>query len=1278
MDKIKPPNPLSLEGNVAENWRKFKQRFELYLAATEYDGKDDKIQCSVFLHTIGDDALEVYNTFEFASNDDRVKLDVVTGKFEDYCNPRKYVTFERYKFFTYAQGPTETIDQYVTELKVRSKSCEFGALNESLIKDRIVCGIISNQVRERLLREPDLNLKKAVDICRAAEVSKAQMKSFTEEEKVHAVKKKTVHTDKQFKSRTINCKYCGSVHEPRKCPAFGKSCKKCNKKNHFAKVCRSQSASNWKFDQKKKVHTIEDSDTDSDNEFLVNTVANASKKDKDWIVKTSINNKFVNFKIDTGSQCNILSKSLYDKISSGKLAKSKSRLVSYSGHRIDTTGKANLSLCYKGKYYVADFEIVSENSEPILGLSTCLDLKLVKRVNSVSGNQDPKLLVKEYEDLFHGLGCLPGIHHIEIDKSVKPVVHPPRRVPFALKRKVKHELEKMEREEVIEKIEEPTDWVNSMVVVEKPNKVRICLDPRDLNRAIKRPHYPMKTVEEVATQLNGATIFSKLDASSGFWTIKLDEESSKLTTFNTPFGRYKYKRLPMGISSSPEVFQRTVSQIFENIDGVDVIIDDILIWGKNVDEHNRRLKLVLDKARSVNIRLNRDKCKIGVPEVTYIGHTFSKKGVTPDQQKVKAINDMPAPKGKKELQRFMGMINYVGKFIPNLSTINKPLRELLENKVEWHWTEKHEECFNNLKILLTNAPVLKYFDTEETVTLSVDASSEGIGACILQKGQPVSFASVSLNESQRNYAQIEKELLAIVYGCQKFHQYIYGRKTDVETDHKPLESLFKKSLANAPKRIQRMMLKIQCYDLDVKYKPGTELYIADTLSRAASETTLDILDTYNINTIMKGKVTDDRLDKLRDETSQDSHLRVLRETVLNGWPNSKSECNPYVESYWNYRDEITIDDGLLLKNDRIIIPVSSRKLILEQLHSGHLGIEKTRMRARDIVFWPCMNVDIADMINKCEICNKYRNSQCKEPLLPHEVPSRPWQKVGMDLFEFSKHNYLLIIDYYSKFIETTKLPNLRSSTVIELIKPHFARHGIPETVISDNGTQFSSSEFKLFAKQYNFNHITSSPRYSQSNGMSERAVQTIKRLFKKSKEEGNDPYLALLELRNTPIQGLGSPTQLLFGRRTRSILPTTEHLLKPQLCKNVKENLRNKQKISKDYYDKHSKHLQDFKRGENVRVQIEDKLWKPAIIQEKHTNPRSYTVETPEGQKYRRNRKFIRNTNEEFTPTIDDHDDTLPISDNIKPSDTKDQNIRTSSGRKVVFPSKYKDFVTKF
>ena len=337
-----------------------------------------------------------------------------------------------------------------------------------------------------------------------------------------------------------------------------------------------------------------DSDSSSDN-FFIGTVE-TNKPPNEWLETVEINTHKIKCKIDTGAQCNVFPLSTYQKLigKNGALSKSKVKLISFSGHRTTPVGKITTLIQHKNRYYPVEFQVVDlQNTAPILGVLTSQELGLVKRMHTVKTEQQD--ILKNYPDLFEGLGCLPVEHHIELNETIEPVIHPPRRAPEAIRSRVTKELHRMEEEGVIEKVDQPTDWVNSMVTVIKPHKTRICLDPRNLNEAVKREHFPLPTIEEVTARMPNAKVFSVLDAKSGFWQIPLDEASSLLCTFNTPHGRYKFKRLPFGIKSAPEVFQKHMKQLLEGLEGVEVIMDDMLVWGENNEQHNERLIKLLER-----------------------------------------------------------------------------------------------------------------------------------------------------------------------------------------------------------------------------------------------------------------------------------------------------------------------------------------------------------------------------------------------------------------------------------------------------------------------------------------------------------------------------------------------------------------------------------------------------------------------------------------------------------------------------------------------------------
>ena len=516
-------------------------------------------------------------------------------------------------------------------------------------------------------------------------------------------------------------------------------------------------------------------------------------------------NHSLDLKLDTGAKCNVLSKSVITNLDSSiQLKRTNTRLVSYTGNVLGVEGIVILPVHYKDKQYSLEFCVVNKPVQAILGLRACEEMKLIQRIEEMSETSVKAecKFFNVYEDVFStsSVGCLPVTHHIEIDRNVKPVVHAPRKVPAALRPKIQEELNRMEKLDVITPVTTPTEWVSSLVTVVKPNKIRLCIDPKDLNKAVKREYYPMKTVEDVLTRLPGAKVFSTLDATSGFWQIPLDEESSLLTCFNTPFGQYLFKRLPFGIKSAPEIYQRVMEELFDDIELCEVIADDLMVWGRDNEEHDQRLRKVLDRAREVQLKLNKKKCKIRVKEVSYIGHIFTDEGVKPDKEKVQAILMMPEPSTKPELQRFIGMIQYLAKFIPDLSEKAAPLRSLLKKNAAWQWNDEHQRAYQLLKEECSKQPTLCYCDVSKPVKISADSSKCGLGAVCEQDGHPVADASRALSEAQQRYAQIEK--CNIVFACEKFHQFIYGKHVEVETDHKPLVNIFKETLNDCPMRLQ--------------------------------------------------------------------------------------------------------------------------------------------------------------------------------------------------------------------------------------------------------------------------------------------------------------------------------------------------------------------------------------------------------------------------------------------------------------------------------------------
>ncbi|KAK2710841.1 hypothetical protein QYM36_012133 [Artemia franciscana] len=698
--------------------------------------------------------------------------------------------------------------------------------------------------------------------------------------------KQEIEAVRRVKSKPPLCYSCGGLysHEHR-CPAKGKTWTKFHKPNHFANVCRS-----------KNLHEVETAEDDEGEEFRIETIDSLSVRapEKPFVViRLTQYNTDIKFKIYTGAEVNVLPTAdfLNLKEASPRLTQTKKILTSYSG------GQLKRPLNHV-------FYVVETDKGPIPSRQTSEKLNLIKFLMSISpeipaAHQQRRIevdrLLEEFSDVFDGIRQLPGTSHIQLKEGAVTTVQRPKLVPFTLQPKLKKELERPEALGVIEKTTKPTEWVNSIVLVKKGDgSLRICLDPVDINRWIKRPHHPVPLFKDIAAKFEGARKFFKVDARSGYWSMVLDDESSELTTFNTVFGRYCWKRYPFGLVSAQDDYQKKMEEALEGIE-IGLVIDDIAGMGDTDEEHDRKLAEILLRAKEKGVKLNGDKCIFDATSIPYFGHILTEEGVKPDPNKTRAIRDMPAPKSKEELHKLLGMYNYLSRYIPNFSTSNQPLRDLMKAKV-WKWDGIHEATRKTIQDSICKN--LAYFSQHAKLTEVVtDTSQHGVGTQLLMDGATVAFASRSLSETERQYSQMEKELLAITFACKQFHQYLFGRKVYVSTDHKPLEAILSKAINRAPPILQRMMLAIKPYDLTFHYRPGKEIPVADTLSRLYQSQ-------------KRG------MEHIRKVSLQDEELNILMQIIENGWPENRKDAPVSTTPYRNYRDELVVNNGLILEGER--------------------------------------------------------------------------------------------------------------------------------------------------------------------------------------------------------------------------------------------------------------------------------------------------------------------------------------------------------------------------
>ncbi|KAK7105231.1 hypothetical protein V1264_016637 [Littorina saxatilis] len=1038
--RVNPPPPLNVKKGC-EEWKLFKQMWQNYCIVSRLKDDDVPYSRALFLHTLGQEGLTVYNGLKL---DDNPTVKQIMDAFDDHFIGKRNETYERYVFNKRDQKPNENVEDYIATLRTLANTCNFcECLKDTLLRDRIVLGIQDGPTRKELLQEAELTLEKCVHMCRAAESTSQQLKSLS----VSAVDESGAeaysvsHRDRdRNRPKLTSCKFCGQAHTWKKelCPAWGKTCKQCQKKNHFALKCTNMAK------KKTKLHSIDvcDSDSESDTEQLL-AVHSKQQEQSQKIIKAKmiVQGNTVACQVDCGASVNIIpARHAKD----AALKETKKNLYVYNGTVLKPLGKTDL--CIKnprnGNNYKTEFIVIKENLTPLLGKKLSEEMGLITvnydNFESVSRVDEKSDVLHDHSDVFSdSQGSLPGVATFTLKDNAVPVISASCRVPHAMTSKVEAELHKLTKEEIIAPVEEPTSWCSRMVVAtKKSGKMRVCIDPRPLNKALKREHYPLPVMEDLLPRLSGAKVFSKLDLRNAYWHVHLDKESSLLTTFQTPFG-------------------------------------------------------VADR---------------------------------------------------------------------------------------------------------------------------------------MQGGRPIAYSSRALTETETRYAQIEKEMLAIVFSLEKFHQYTFGRLVHIESDHKPLEAILQKPLSAAPRRLQGMMLRAQAYDIVVRYKKGKEMYLADTLSRAYINAPSKQEDIELVNMVAFLPIRQERLEKLKNATDDDETLQRLKKVIMTGWPEEKQDLPAELTSYFSFRDEISVQDGLIFKGERVVVPISMRHEMKTAVHSTHSGIDGCLKRARECLFWPGMSGDIKHFISSCEVCSTFQSANQPESLMPHDLPSRQWEKVGVDLFEFEGRNYLVTVDYFSNFWEIDRLENTTSTTIIKKLKSHFARYGSPCVLISDNGPQFTSENFKKFSSDFDFEHRTSSPYNSKANGKAESAVKTAKSLLRKNQD--GDQFLALLNHRNTPSQATGtSPAQRFLNRRTRTLLPTTQTLLKPKLDHEAKDKLILSQKKQKRNFDKHSKDLPTLEEGDSVRLQpfrLGEKKWKKGVVA-RRLDDRSYEVEA-DGALYRRNRVHLRQT----------------------------------------------------
>ena len=1107
-----------------------------------------------------------------------------------------------------------------------------------------------------------------------SEVHKVQDGSFLNKKNIT-----TGHNQEQSGGNTDKCKSCGSVqHRSESCRYRNATCHHCQRKGHIRPVCKAR----WSQVQPKGrssaqksaklnscVSNSDDESVGSDN-HVSDTPVNADEVSAFGLYKTEtehLSTEFVNsvkpcvvdvqlgkaqvnckMEVDTGASRSTVSKRVYDSVLSDyPLQHPGVILRNYSGEKIPVVGKISVPVKYDTQEEILDLIVVEGNLPALFGRDWLSRIKLdwknmfgVKEEVAENKFSVPKSetfsaefnsLLEKHKELFssHGSGIKGFIGSLKLKEGAKPVFMKDRPVPYSLVEKVEKEYDRLVQSDILYPVS-CSNWASPVVHVPKSDgSIRVCGDYKGINERIEDDVYKLPSVQDMFAMLSqdGANpdTFSVIDLASAFNQLFLDEESSELLTINTRKGLFKSKRLCFGVKTATSQFQRVMDSILSGIKGVLVRVDDILVaTSGGVTAHMGVIKQVLSRLAKHNVRLNGQKCQFFQGQVKYMGHILSKHGISPVKSKLDAIRLAHRPKDVSQLRSFLGMLNYYSKFIKDFSSKLHPLYELLSNKAEWFWTKECEAAFIWAKEVLSSEQVLVHYDPQKPLLLSVDASPYGIGAVLSHRMEdgterPVEFASRTLSSAEKNYAQIEKEGLAIIFGVKRFQLYLYGRKFTLVTDHQPLTRIFGPKASIPPlaaARLQRWAVLLSGYDFDIVFRDSATNANADFFSRfplqSQAEDDLDPDEHY-----VCASVTDDlpvTAVEIGEGTKKDSLLAKVYEYTSFGWPGS---CpSPELKPFWVRRDELALENGCLLWGRRVIIPFKFQKRLLEELHECHPGMCRMKALARSFVWWPGIDLDIEDKVRLCNVCTKAHQTPKAVPLLLWPWSTEPWQRIHVDFAEVKGQQFLLVVDSHSKWMEVFPMNSTTANATIEALRTLFARYGLPHELVSDNGPQFVAREFKTFLEMNCIKHTLCPPYHPSTNGLAERHVQTFKHMYQSCPDKGTVQHKVadvLFCYRNTPHTTTDkTPAQLFLKREPRTHLS----LVKPSLQRHVEK----KQIAAKLYRDGLNPKARLFDLYQPVRVKNTRggrERWIPGTIVAVK-GPETYLVRIPGN-----NRRFV-------------------------------------------------------
>lgn len=1137
-----------VDNNPGPRWTGYLREFEQLMKAYKITG-DDKVEW--LLHFGGADIqkLNLYLPNETIEGESEYRK--LIDRLDGYFKKKILYVLERSKLRTMEPRMNERIDSFVIRLREQGDACNYDDKVEIMIIDQIISTCKSTRIKERLC-EKDWSLNEIISIVSLMELNENEKKANMNSTEIN-------FTSKQTDTRTcFACGRKGHIASSSQCPANGKRCNRCKEIGHFEIKCRQKKRfepdkrNNESRKRKYQAHLIEDEDKEEVKKSYVFNVIQKEKK-TNAEVDCIVGGVPLTMMIDSGADCNIIGKHNWSTLKfkqvniwNDKPGTDGKEIYGYGSKRsLPILGNFITNIEIQGKTTIAKFYVVDMDTRALLSRETAIKLDVLKiglQVNTIT-----KIFPKMKDIMID----------IPMNTDIKITPQAYRRIPAPLEERVNKKLDELLDADIIERVNGHSQYISAMVIQPKEDgDIRICLDLRQINKAILREVHPIPVIEEIILKVGNSKWFSLMDIKQAFHQIEISPKSRPITTFITSKGLYRYKRLLFGISCAPEIFQKVMENILANCEGVIVFIDDILVYGQTKQIHDSRLQQVQNRIQQYNIMLNDKKCIYGVNEIEFLGFKFSSKGVDITKSKIAALQEFREPNDVSELRSFLGFVTFLKKFIPQMSTVAAPLNRLLEKNIPFKWNETEREAFLFLKKTLCEAKTLGHYNVKDETEVIADASPVGLGAVLIQKGvhgtRVICYASRSLSKQERRYAQTEKEALALVWAVEKFHYYLYGKVFYLITDHRPLEVIF--SPRSRPcLRIERWVLRLQSYNFKVIYKPGKE-NIADVFSRLLNvneeSNSFDEISECWVRQIVEiARPCAITIQELKEASTESDIIQEVKTALETGKWEKK------LKQFELIQNELCFSDGILLRGTRIVIPESLQIKTLELAHLAHGGAAGMKQRLRKKVWWEKIDSMTEKFVQSCRECILNSLPNPPEPLKRRELPDSAWIDVGVDFIGplgVDKDQVLIMVDYYSRYQEIKIMPEGKADgkNTVQIMKEIFGRLGYPMRITSDNGCQFTSMEMKLFCKEVGIYQNFTTPMSPQQNGEVERQNRDLLHFIRTSNSEGVNwkeklPIYILMKHTTVHATTGKTPAELFYGREIRDNLPSIIHGYNP-------------------------------------------------------------------------------------------------------------------------------------